>query len=197
MAHLPCPCGNRLWNGCAGEETECYFVENDVLEAHRDDFAFFELQFNGMATEMWKCDVCDRLMVFDDPRGPVSRYMRRVDAGSLTQDELACGHRSGVFFSDQLFNDVAQFTDSWHKSEGEPEYELFGNLGEPDSGLLFTYRLMEKLVFSHARGRFRNWWYADMYDDLLVLYPPFKVEGVTPKPVKAWRRYDQVWTAEG
>ena len=46
MAHLPCPCGNRLWNGCAGEETECYFVENDVLEAHRDDFAFFELQFN-------------------------------------------------------------------------------------------------------------------------------------------------------
>lgn len=94
-------------------------------------------------------------------------------------------------------NDVAQFTDSWHKSEGGPEYELFGNLGEPDSGPLFTYRLMEELVFSHARGRFRNWWYADMYDDLLVLYPPFKVEGVTPKPVKAWRRYDQVWSAEG
>lgn len=56
---------------------------------------------------------------------------------------------------------------------------------------------MGELVFSHARGRFRNWWYADMYDDLLVLYPPFKVEGMTPKPVKAWRRYDQVWTAEG
>lgn len=36
-----------------------------------------------------------------------------------------------------------------------------------------------------------------MYDDLLVLYPPFKVEGVTPKSVKAWRRYDQVWAAEG
>ena len=56
---------------------------------------------------------------------------------------------------------------------------------------------MEELVFSHARGRFRNWWYADMYDDLLVLYPPLKVEEVTPKPVKARRRYDQVWTAEG
>lgn len=26
-----------------------------------------------------------------------------------------------------------------HKSEGEPEYELSGNLGEPDSGPLFTY----------------------------------------------------------
>lgn len=110
---------------------------------------------------------------------------------------LAHTRRSGVFFSDQLFNDVVPFTDSWHKSEGEPEYELFGNLGEPGSGLLFTYRLMGELVFSHARGRFRNWWYADMYDDLLVLYPPFKVEGVTPKPVKAWRHYDQVWSAEG
>lgn len=108
------------------------------------------------------------------------------------QGELARCRRSGAFFSDQLFSEVALFTDSWHKSEGEPEYELFGNLGEPDSGLLFTYRLMEERVFSHARGRFRNWLYVDMYDDLLGLYPPFKVEGVTPKPVKAWRRYDQV-----
>ena len=120
-----------------------------------------------------------------------------VDAESLGQNVLAHTRRSWVFFSDQLFNEVALFTDSWHKSESEPEYELFGNLGEPDSGLLFTYRPMEELVFSHARGRFRNWWYADMYDDLLVLYPSFKVKGVTPKPVKAWRRYDQVWSAEG
>lgn len=197
MAHMLCPCRKRLWNGCNGKETECYFVESNVLEAHRDDFAFFELQFNNMATEMWKCDVCDRLMVFDNHRNPVSRYMRRVDAESLGQDELARNHRGGVFFSDRLFNDVAQFTNSWHKSECEPEYELFGNPGEPDAGPLFTYRLMEELVFSHAYGRFRNWWYADMYDDLLVLYPPFKVEGAAPKPVKAWSRYDQTWPTEG
>lgn len=108
------------------------------------------------------------------------------------QDELARCRRSEAFFSDQLFNEIALFTDSWHKSEGEPEYELFGNLGEPDSGLLFTYRLMEERVFSHAHGRFRNWRYADMYDDPLVLYLPFKVEGAAPKPVKALRRHDQV-----
>lgn len=113
------------------------------------------------------------------------------------QDELARCRRSGAFFSDQLFNEVALFADSWHKLEDEPEYELFGNLGEPDSGLLFTYRLMEELAFSHARGRFHNWWYADMYDDLLVLYPPSKAEETTPKSVKAWRCYDQVWTTEG
>ena len=51
---------------------------------------------------------------------------------------------------------------------------------------------MEERVFSHARGRFRNWRYADMYDDPLVLYLPFKVEGAAPKPVKALRRHDQV-----
>ena len=79
-----------------------------------------------------------------------------VDAESLGQNELARSHRSGILFSDQLFNEVEWFTDSWHKSTGEPKYELLGNPGEPGSGLLFTYRLMEELVFSHARGRFHN-----------------------------------------
>ena len=83
MAHLACPCGNSLWNGCDGDETEYYFVEGEVLKAHPDDFAFFEVQFNDLSTEIWKCDVCDRIMVFDDPRGPVSRCMRRIDAESL------------------------------------------------------------------------------------------------------------------
>lgn len=50
---------------------------------------------------------------------------------------------------------------------------------------------MEELAFSHARGRFCNWRYADMYDDLLVLYLPFKVEGL-PSTLKGRRRYDQV-----
>lgn len=89
MAKLACPCGNVLWNSCDGDEKEYYFVENSVLEAHLDDFAFFELECNTLATEIWKCDICDRMMVFDDPCGPVSRYMRRVDAESLGNDELA------------------------------------------------------------------------------------------------------------
>ena len=36
-----------------------------------------------------------------------------------------------------------------------------------------------------------------MHDDPFVLYPPFKNEGAALKPVKAWRRYDQVWLTEG
>ena len=56
------------------------FVENGVIEAHRDDFAFFELEYNDLSTEIWKCDVCDRMMLFDGPSAQISRYMRRIDA---------------------------------------------------------------------------------------------------------------------
>lgn len=192
MAKLACPCGNTLSNSRGGDETLCYFVANSVLEAHIDDFAFFEVKFNDLATEIWKCDVCDRMMVFDNPYGPVSRYMRRIDAESLSEDDLAREHRSGILFSDLLFNDVGSFLSRWRETDGVPDYEMCGNPGEPNRGPLFTYRLMKEKVFSHANGRFRSWWYADMYEDLLVCYPPFKDEK-TSRPVKAWRRYNQVW----
>ena len=65
MAHLAYPCGNSLSNSCDGDEAEYYFVENGVLEAHQDDFAFFELEYNDLSTEIWKCDVCDKMMFFD------------------------------------------------------------------------------------------------------------------------------------
>ena len=82
------------------------------------------------------------------------------------------------------------------ESSGEPDYEILGSPGEPDRGPLFTCRLIEEQIFSHENGRFRNWWYADMYDDLLVFYSPLKDEENSPTPVKAWRRYDQVWREE-
>lgn len=46
------------------------------------------------STEIWKCDICDRMMFFDDPSAPVSRYMRRIDAESLGKDELAREHKT-------------------------------------------------------------------------------------------------------
>ena len=36
--------------------------------------------------------------------------------------------------------------------------------------------MMEERIFSHENGRFRNWWYADLYDDLIVFYSPLKDE---------------------
>ncbi len=67
--------------------------------------------------------------------------------------------------------------------------------GNP-TGPLYTCRLMKEQVFSRENGRFRNWWYADMHEDLLVFYSPCKDEEEKPKPVKAWRRYNQVWHNE-
>ena len=61
MAHLACPCGNSLSDSCDGDETEYYFVEKEVIGAHRDGFAFFELEYNGLSIEIWKCDVCDSI----------------------------------------------------------------------------------------------------------------------------------------
>ena len=52
--------------------------------------------------------------------------------------------------------------------------------------------MMEERVFSHESGRFRNWWYADLYDDLIVFYTSLKDGKKNAVPVKAWRRYNQV-----
>ena len=62
--------------------------------------------------------------------------------------------------------------------------------------MLFTCRMMEERIFSHENGRFRNWWYADLYDGLIVFYSPFRDGEKGAAPVKAWRRYSQVWRSE-
>lgn len=46
--------------------------------------------------------------------------------------------------------------------------------GEPDRGPLFTCHMMEEQIFSHENGGFRSWWYADLHDDLIVFYAPFR-----------------------
>ncbi len=56
--------------------------------------------------------------------------------------------------------------------------------------------MMEERIFSHENGGFRNWWYADLYDNLIVFYSPFKDGEKSAAPVKAWRRYSQVWRSE-
>ena len=159
-------------------------------------------QFDGCvepmaaSTEIWKCNICDRMMFFDDPSAPVSRYMRCIDTESLDKDELAHEHKNGICFNNLLFNEVDWFVDSKHERSGEPDYEILGNPGEPDRDPLFTCRMMEERIFSHENGRFRNWWRADSYDDLIVFYSPFRDREKGAAPVKAWKRYSQVWWSE-
>lgn len=151
---------------------------------------FFELGYNDLSTEIWKCGVCDRMMLFDGPSARVSRYMRRIDAESLGKDEFAREHKSGVCFNNLPFNEVDWFLDRKHESSGEPDYEILGSPGEPDRDPLFTCRMMGERIFSHENGRFRNWWHADLYDDLIAPYSPFRDGDKDAAPMKAWRQYN-------
>lgn len=136
------------------------------------------------------------MMFFDGPSARVSRYMRRIDAESLDKDELAHEHKSGVCFSNLLFNEVGWFVDRKHESNGEPDYKKPRQPRRAGRGPLFTCRMMEEQIFSNENGRFRNWWYADLYDDLIVFYAPFRGGEKGASLVKAWRRYNQVWRNE-
>ena len=105
-------------------------------------------------------------------------------------------HKSRICFNNLLLNEVDWLVDSKHERSGKPDYETLGNPGELDRDPLFTCRMMEERLFSHENGRFRNWWYADLYDDLIVFYSPFRDGEKGAAPVKAWRRYSQVWRSE-
>ena len=110
--------------------------------------------------------------------------------------KITRGHKSRICFNNLLLNEVNWFVDSKHEQSGEPDYEILGNPGEPDRDPLFTCRMMEERIFSHENERFRNWWYADLYDDLIVFYSPFRDGEKGAAPVKARRRYNQVWRSE-
>lgn len=77
------------------------------------------------------------------------------------------------------------FVDGKHERSGKPDYEILGNPGELDRDPLFTCRMMGERIFSHENGRFRNWWYADPYDGLIVFYSPFRDGEKGTAPVKA------------
>lgn len=50
---------------------------------------------------------------------------------------------------------------------------------------MFTCLMMEEQIISHENERFRNWWYADPYDDLIVFYSSFRDGEKGAAPVKA------------
>lgn len=40
---------------------------DEALGEHWVDMAFFEMPYSDLGLEIWKFDVCDRMMVFDPP----------------------------------------------------------------------------------------------------------------------------------
>lgn len=188
MARIGCPCGGTISNTSDGDEIEYYFMANDMLKDNWKDKAFFDIQYSDLSTEIWKCDICDRMLFFEDGAS-VSRYMKRVDPDEITMEELDAPCEEGICYSNLLFNEV----DWWYTRKSEdgerPEYNFFGD--QQDGPDLLTPKIMFDDVFSHRNGRFKNWWRARLYKDLLVFLSPYEDNG--DSPVKAWRRYDQVW----
>lgn len=188
MARVGCPCGGCISNTSDGDEVEYYFMANDMLKEHWKNKAFFDIQYSDLTTEIWKCDICDRMLFFEDGAS-VTRYMKRIDADSLAEADLAAPHVEGICYNNLLFNEVDwYFTRSNEKGE-RPEYNFFGD--KVDGPNLLSPEIMFEEVFSHKNGRFRNWWRARLYVDLLVFYPPHLEDDGAP--VNAWRKYDQVW----
>lgn len=95
MAKLGCPCGNQLWNGCDGDETEYDFVPFGVFEANYDSCSFFDLRNEDEGCiNIWKCDMCDRFMVFDtEPK--VTRYMKCICVDDLPANLAMCIQNDG------------------------------------------------------------------------------------------------------
>ena len=82
-----------------------------------------------------------------------------------------------------------------HEHKGAPEYAFWNEDVAHENLPPLSFEIMQHEVFNHENGRFRDWWYASLYDDYLVFYSPYDPERRQP-PVKAWKRYKQVWPKE-
>lgn len=189
MAHIGCPCGNRLSNSGDYYDLEYYFISNDVLQKHWEDMAFFEIQYSDLRTEIWKCDICDRMLVFDNDTGKVAKYMKQVEAEGVPTEHLERPHVKGLCYNNLVFNAT-----DWHFTfENEynngPEYVFFERRDSDEDKPLLTPKIMFEEIFNIRSCRFMNWWYASMYDDYLVFYSPYREEW--DKPVRAWKCYER------
>jgi hypothetical protein len=191
MAHLACPCGNSIWNGNDGDEVQYYFVSLDLLRAHWSDEAFFSMCYDGTATEMWKCGICDRMMVFDDPAGPVSRYMERTHVTETDSFDGGDGFVPGICWNNLFFNEVDRSFTAAHDYRKAPDYDFFGEDGDKP---LLTVQTMFQEVFGGSNGRYLNWWNALMSPSKLVLFSSSDPE--LRQPVKLWSSCQPHWVSQ-
>lgn len=81
MSHIGCPCGNDVRQNDL--DNVWLFVADSLMDELADGHAFFGLEYRaGEKSEVWHCKECDRLIIFDDGRIYVTRYMRRAFGGT-------------------------------------------------------------------------------------------------------------------
>lgn len=183
MAKLSCPCGNSISNSHDGFETEYDFISFSLFNKYYDTTSVFSLY--GKSDEcinIFKCDMCDRFMVFDEKLF-VARYMKRICVDDLPADLSNKPCVEGYIFNNLLFNEV----DDHYTREWEISGKAFDYTWD-----YLTPKRIEEEIFSGREGRFRHWWYCRNYTDYIVFYS----EKAMKQPLKAWMRYEQIWKDE-
>ena len=180
ISHIGCPCGNDVRQN--DFDNVRLFVADSLMDELADSQAFFGLECRaGEKSEVWHCKECDWLIIFNDGRIYVTRYMRRA-----FEDTLPVGpdvHR-GVLYNEVLFCDEVDEYLTEKADRGEaPEYEFFDAeyaRGNP----LLTPRIMRREVFDNPSKSFGNWYRAELSKTSLAIFDRYDV--AYAHPLKQW-----------
>ena len=180
MSRIGCPCGNDVRQNDL--DSVWLFVADSLMDEMADSQAFFGLECRaGEKSEVWHCKECDRLIIFDDGRKYVTRYMRRAFGGTPPVGPDV--HR-GVLYNEVLFFDEVDEYLAEKANRGEaPEYEFFDAeyaCGNP----LLTPRIMRKVVFDNPSKSFGNWYRAELSKMSLAIFDRDDV--AYAHPLKQW-----------
>ena len=194
MSHIGCPCGNDVRQNDL--DSVWLFVADSLMDELADSQAFFGLECRaGEKSEVWHCKECDRLIIFDDDRIYVTRYMRRAFGGT---PPLGPDVHRGVLYNEMLFCDEVDeyLTEKTDRGEA-PDYEFFDveyACGNP----LLTPRIMRKEVFDNPSKSFGNWYRTELSETSLVFFDqndvayahPLKQWLVSPEDMATLARHD-------
>ncbi|RGU52572.1 hypothetical protein DWW58_01235 [Olsenella sp. AF16-14LB] len=194
MSHIGCPCGNDVRQNDL--DSVWLFVADSLMDELADSQAFFGLECRaGEKSEVWHCKECDRLIIFDDDRIYVTRYMRRAFGGT---PPLGPDVHRGVLYNEMLFCDEVDeyLTEKTDRGEA-PDYEFFDveyACGNP----LLTPRIMRKEVFDNPSKSFGNWYRTELSETSLVIFDqndvayahPLKQWLVSPEDMATLARHD-------
>ena len=194
MSHIACLCGNDVREN--NYENVWNFVADSLMDELADSQAFFGLEYRpGENSEVWHCQDCDRLILFDDGGIYVTRYMRRA---SGSKPPVGPDARRGVLYNDELFFDEIDRYLSEKTKRGEaPDYEFF-DAKYAEGNPLLTSRIMRREAFDNPSSSFGNWYRAELSKTSLAIFDqkdvayahPLKQWLVSPEDMATLARHD-------
>ena len=126
-------------------------------------------------------------MFFDNYSAYVTRSFKQIEAEAIPTEVIKKPHIEGLCYNNLIFNEVDWYFTHRNEQYDEPDYIFFNRMDDEMDKPLLSPKVMFEEVFSGKNGRFRDWWYASLYDDYLIFYSPYREEWT--KPVRAWKCY--------